>query len=85
MEGATLMPRFYFHVDDDRTVLDQEGTDLPDVEAARHEAITTAGEMLQDGSGYVIWSGKPWRMWITDQPSAESKPLFTLRFSASES
>jgi hypothetical protein len=79
------MPRFYFHVEDDRRVLDQVGTDLPDIEAARQEAITAAGEMLRNGSGQVVWGGKPWRMWVTDQPDAGSKPLFTLRFSASES
>jgi hypothetical protein len=85
MEGALLMPRFYFHVDDNRTTLDQEGTVLPDIEAARQESITAAGEMLRNGSGHVIWGGKPWRMRVTDQPDAKSKPLFTLRFSASES
>jgi hypothetical protein len=79
------MRRFYFHVEDDRTTLDQEGTELPDIETARREAISTAGAMLQNGSGAVIWGGKPWRMWITDQPGGRGKPLFTLRFSASES
>ena len=79
------MPRFYFHVEDDRTTLDREGTLLPDIDAARQEAIILAGEMLRNGSGKVIWSGKLWRMWVTDQPNAQSKPLFTLRFSASES
>ena len=79
------MPRFYFHVEDDRTTHDQDGSVLPDIETARREAITVAGAMLRDGSGKVIWGGKPWRMWVTDQPDAGSKPLFTLRFSASES
>jgi hypothetical protein len=79
------MPRFYFHVNDDRTILDEEGTELPDMEAARREAITTAGEMLRDGSGAVVWGGKPWRMWVTDLPGGGGKPMFTLRFSASES
>jgi hypothetical protein len=79
------MPRFYFHVEDDRTMLDQEGTELPDIERARQEAICVAGEMLRDGIGKVIWDEKPWRMWVTDQPGGGSKPLFTLRFSASES
>jgi len=79
------MPLFYFHVEDDRTVLDQEGIQLPDIEAARREAVTAAGEMLRNGSGAVVWSGKPWRMWVTHEPNGRGKPLFTLRFSASES
>jgi hypothetical protein len=79
------MPRFYFHVEDDRTTHDQEGTVLPDIEAARREAITVAGEMLRNGSGHVVWEGRPWRLWVTDRPGSGGKPLFTLRFSASES
>jgi hypothetical protein len=43
------MPRFYFHVEDDRTTLDQEGTVLPDLEAVRQEAVCVAGEMLRNG------------------------------------
>jgi hypothetical protein len=77
------MPRFYFNVDDDRTTLDQEGTELPDIETARREAVTIAAEVLRDGSGKVVWGGKPWRMWVTDQPNGGGNPLFTLRFSAS--
>jgi Domain of unknown function (DUF6894) len=83
--ATTLMPRFYFHVDDDVTSLDEQGTVLPDIEAARQEAITAAGEMLRSGSGKVVWGGKPWRMWVTHEPSGTGKPLLTLRFSASES
>jgi hypothetical protein len=41
--------RFYFHLQDgDRVLQDPEGTDLPDVEAARQEAILAARELLID-------------------------------------
>jgi len=79
------MDRFYFHVEDDDRVIDDEGVELADIEAARREAITAAADMLRDGSGKVIWGGKPWRMWVTQEPNGTGKPLFTLRFSASES
>jgi hypothetical protein len=36
------MPRYYFHVYDDYTALDEDGIDLPDVEAARREALVGA-------------------------------------------
>jgi hypothetical protein len=41
------MPRFYFHVRDGGDISrDCEGQELPDVEAARREAINTNREML---------------------------------------
>lgn len=41
------MPRYYFHVRDGADVSrDEEGQTLPDVEAARREAICTNREML---------------------------------------
>ena len=40
------MPRFFFHVFDDMTVCDDEGLDLPDVEAAARAALAGAREMI---------------------------------------
>jgi len=37
------MPRYYFHIEDDRTEVDQIGTELPDLEAPRAEAVGSAG------------------------------------------
>ena len=39
------MPRFYFHLYDDMTVIDEEGLDLPGVDAARERGIANAREM----------------------------------------
>ena len=45
------MSRFFFHVRDDEGLrIDAEGTELPDVEAARKEAVARACE---------IWSKRP--------------------------
>jgi hypothetical protein len=76
------MPRFYFHVEDERTIIDQTGVELPDLEAAHEEAIGTAGQILRNGAAKGLWSGKPWRMWVTQSPFPNEKPLFVLRFSA---
>ena len=78
------MPRYYFHVEDDSTVIDRVGTVLPDLPAARNEAVVTAGEILRDGSAASLWTGKPWRMWVTEAPDPGAKILFSLRFSATE-
>jgi hypothetical protein len=74
------MPRFHFHVQDGRDVPDPEGTELPDAEAARREAISAAGEMLRDLDGKLP-IGAEWRMHVTDEAG---HPVPTLRFSAEE-
>jgi hypothetical protein len=49
------MPRYYFHIrSDDDTARDDEGTDLPDLDAARELALATARELL----GNAIKEGK---------------------------
>jgi hypothetical protein len=43
------MPQYYFHLRTDRTLAsDEEGCWLPDLEAARSEAIASAREILAD-------------------------------------
>jgi len=37
-----MVPRFYFHLYDDLAVLDDEGTELPDLETARSHAVRCA-------------------------------------------
>jgi hypothetical protein len=49
--------------------------------AARDEAVRTSGEILRDGAASHLWSGKPWRMWVT-QADGGGKTLFTLTFHA---
>jgi hypothetical protein len=49
------MARFYFHVRaDDELRRDEEGIDLPDVSAARHEALLLASGPMTDYRAYVI-------------------------------
>ena len=76
------MPRYFFHVVDGYESLDKEGTELPDLTAARNEAVTMSGQILRDGGGATLWSGTPWRLWVTDGTGAT---LFTLSFSSTGS
>jgi hypothetical protein len=78
------MPRYFFNMDDGRTAIDNEGSDLPDLKAAQEEALVTTADMMRGGGGPDLWSGKPWRMWVTDQPGGAGKTFFSLRFSATE-
>jgi hypothetical protein len=77
------MPRYFFHVvDNDHRIIDDEGTELPDLHAARKEAVCASAEMLRDGGAATLWSGKPWNLWVTDHAGGAGKRLFTLQFSA---
>jgi hypothetical protein len=39
------MPMYYFHLHDDKDVVDSDGTDLPDAAAAREHAAGVAREL----------------------------------------
>ena len=43
------MPRYFFHVYNDEISLDDEGQELPDLEAARGHAIMAARSLMRDG------------------------------------
>ncbi|MEL6064001.1 MULTISPECIES: DUF6894 family protein [unclassified Methylobacterium] len=59
------MPRFYFHVHDGCSVLDPDGTELADPQAARLEAIRIAGDILKHDA-HRIALGEDWRIEVTD-------------------
>jgi hypothetical protein len=76
------MPRYYFHLEDGQRLLDDTGLDLLDIAAAQTEAVRASGDLLKGGPLATLWDGTSWRMWVTDNPNAEGKTLFALRFSA---
>ena len=45
--------------------MDTEGVELPDITAARREAIRAAGEILAS-EGEANMNGNPWRMTVAD-------------------
>jgi hypothetical protein len=59
------MPRFHFHVHDGISALDTEGTELPDWQAARLEAIRLAGDILKHDADRIAL-GEDWRIEVTD-------------------
>lgn len=58
------MPRYFLHIDELDT--DPDGTELPDIEAARREATLSAREMLAE---WIILGAEeiPTRILITDE------------------
>ncbi len=72
------MPRYYFHVTDGRVpTIDDDGTVLPNVGAARREAIKAAGGMLASGEADGMLRGMPWHMTVADD---SGKTVFSLSF-----
>lgn len=72
------MPRFHFHIFDGQDRCDEDGTELPDFQAAQVEAIRFAGEILTD-EAHRIALGMEWRMDVTDESNLI---LLRLDFSA---
>lgn len=52
------MPRYYFHVFNHETSLDEEGLELPDLKAARLHAIRGARSLMSDAlkEGCIVLS-----------------------------
>jgi hypothetical protein len=74
------MPRYFFHVIDGRSIIDNEGTELSGLKEARIEAIRLAGAILRD-EGDTFWNGEEWHMNVTD---ASRQSVLKLRFSADD-
>ena len=72
------MARFFFNVHDGSDRPDREGTELPDLAAARHAAVRFAAELLRDHPD-EFWNGEDWSMDVAD---ADGLLFFTLMFSA---
>jgi hypothetical protein len=75
------MARFYFHFANGQTILDHIGTDLPDLDAVRKEALGTTRELMFDASSQ-FWAGEPHRLWVTDQPNSAGKTILSLQLSS---
>ena len=79
------MPRFHFHVLDGAALTDTTGAELPDINAAKVEAIKFAGGVLLDGIDVSIWQGNPWHIVVNDSPAPENgRTYFTLTLTATE-
>jgi hypothetical protein len=72
------MPMYYFHLHDDDTVVDTDGTDLPGIGAARIHATGVARELTSNGGGILTQSWSGWPMSVQDDRGTE---LFSLTMS----
>ncbi|GJD96606.1 DUF6894 family protein [Methylobacterium iners] len=74
------MPRYFFNVHDGRSKLDTEGTELPDWQTARREAVRLASGILRDEADRLSF-GEEWRLEVTD---SRGLILFQLDFCFTE-
>ncbi len=75
------MPRYYFHVHDGFTRMDAEGSELPNLQAARAEALKRAGAIIADAGARADF-GEEWRLEVTDHTGLM---LFRMDFVVAES
>ncbi|MBA4808687.1 hypothetical protein [Brevundimonas sp.] len=59
------MPHYYFHTENGDRIRDDQGEELPDVEAAREEAVTVLGEILRY-RGSAFWTTGSFSVIVTD-------------------
>ncbi|RYF04810.1 MAG: hypothetical protein EOO77_29140 [Oxalobacteraceae bacterium] len=70
------MPHYHFNVDDGARTSDHEGMFLADIGAARRQAVSIAGALLEADADRQR-NGRPWLMAVTNQVGEE---LFRLNF-----
>ena len=73
------MPIYHFHVDNGEFTPDSHGIELPNLTAARREAVRAAGEIINESNRSFWEHMTPWIMNVTD---SEDRLLFTLQFGA---
>ena len=74
------MPRYFFHIRDSNSELDETGTELPDLSTAQAQAIGLSGEILQE-RGAQLPTGAEWRLEVADEHGCI---LYVVHFSAEQ-
>jgi len=72
------MPRFFFHIYDDDVALDDEGLDLPDLDAVRKQALIGARSLICEEvtKGHINLGH---RIEVEDE---DRRPVLTLPFAS---
>jgi hypothetical protein len=74
-KGANPMPRYYFSIANGRSFDDVDGLELPDIEAARIEAIGFAGDLMR-----MEPERRDWSHWIVRVTDEDQKTVFDVPF-----
>jgi len=63
------MPRYFFNTVDGRRYPDEDGAELPNLEAVRRKATVTIAELLKEKPAYFLETGRM-RVEVTDEAGA---------------
>jgi len=74
------MPRYFFHVHDGETYPDMQGTEFPNLLAARMEAVRFIAALLAE-KPERFWQSTEWTLRVAEETDST---LFTLTFFASD-
>jgi len=72
------MPLYFFDISGGELIVDDVGSELPNLAAARNEAIRYSAEVLSTASER-FWNCEMWTMLVQDE---RRRLLFTLKFLA---
>jgi hypothetical protein len=73
--------RYFFHLEDGTSIPDNEGTELPSLEAAKHAAVQLLAQTLCNAPS-KFWNAETYRVNVTDRAGLI---LFTLEIVATVS
>ena len=72
------MPMYYFHLRDNEAILDVDGTELIDIEAAQDHANVVAKELMFKTDEFL---GEAWSRWSMHVHDADGLELFSFQMS----
>lgn len=73
------MPRYFFNIHDGSSLVDSEGTELPDLAAARIEATRLSGAVIKE-LGAPFWD-HCFNEWLLEVNDGSGQTLLRLRLS----
>jgi hypothetical protein len=65
-ESQSILARYFFHVEHGGSFLDKQGVELPNLHAARVEAVRLLGELLRD-EAHRSWDCRAVKLSVTDE------------------
>lgn len=74
------MTRYFFHVHNGLSALDDVGLELPDITAAQAAAIELTRKILDEPDG-PLWQDLSWRVEVSDSPRDGGEAFLIIRIS----
>ena len=74
--------RYYFHLRNGPTTLDADGLELSDLAEVRNEAAQASLDLLKGSPRPDFWTGEPWMLWVTDEPSGAGNTVLAITLTA---